>query len=83
MLIWRIAADCLPTKANLARFLDIGDELCPLCKAEVESSIHLFALCLVAKALWFNSQWGVKSDALGFFSNLELIQFLFSPPFLG
>ena len=55
----------------------------PLCKAEVESLIHLFALCLMAKALWFNSQWGVKSDALGFFSTLELIQFLFSPTFLG
>ena len=82
MLIWRIAADCLPTKANLARCLDIGEVLCPLCKTEVESSIHLFALCLVAKALWFNSNWGVRSDALGFSSTLELIHFLFSPPFL-
>ena len=83
MLIWRIAANCLPTKTNLARFFDIGDELCPLCKAEVESSIHLFTLCLVAKAFWFNSQWEVRSDALGFSSALELIQFLFYPTFLG
>ena len=78
MLIWRIAVDCLPTKANLARFFDIGDVLCPLCKAKVKSSIHLFALCPVAKVFWFNSQWGVRSNALGFSSTLELIQFL--PP---
>ena len=83
MLIWRIVVDCLPTKANLARFFDIGDVLCPLCKAEVESSIHFFALCPVAKAFWFNSQWGVRSDALGFSSTLDLIHFLFSPSFLG
>ena len=55
MLIWRIAVDVLPTKANLDRFFEIGDDICPLCKLEVESSIHLFALCPVAKSVWFNS----------------------------
>ena len=58
MLIWRIAAEFLLTKDNLARDFEIRDALCPLCKLEIESSIHLFVLCLVAKAIWFNSQQG-------------------------
>ena len=82
MLIWRIAAEFLLTKDNLARVFEIRDALCPLCKLEIESLIHLFVLCLVAKAIWFNSQQGVMTEALWFSSALELIQLFSSPPFV-
>ena len=60
MMIWRIAAGCLPTKDKLSKFVDIGDVYCPLYRLEIETSLHLFALCLVAKAVWFSSEWGLR-----------------------
>ena len=51
MMIWRITAGCLTTKDKLSRLFDIGDVYCPLCRLEIESSLHLFALCLVAQVV--------------------------------
>ena len=81
MMIWRIAAGCLPTKDKLRRFVDIGDVYCPLCRLETKTSLHLFALCLVAKVVWFNSKQGLRIDSFGFSSEVDFIQFLCSPPF--
>lgn len=47
LFLWRTAASCLLTKNNLSRCFDCGEMLCPL---------HLFALCPVAKAIWFMSK---------------------------
>ena len=51
MMIWRIVASCLPTKDKLSRFVDIGDVYCPFCRLETETSLHLFALCPIVKAV--------------------------------
>ena len=56
MMIWRIAASYLPTKDKLSRFVDIGDVYFPLYRLEIETSLHLFALCPIAKAVWFSSK---------------------------
>ena len=81
MMIWRIAASCLPTKDKISRFVDIDDVYCPLCRLETETSLHLFALCPVAKAIRFSSKWGLRMDSLGFSLEVDFIQFLCSPPF--
>ena len=73
-------SNVLPTNANLGKFFEIGDDICPSCKLKVESSIHLFALCPVARPVWFNSKWRLKMDSFGFSLTMDLIQFLF--PFL-
>ena len=80
MMIWRIAVVCLPTKDKLSRFVDATDTYCPLYKMETETSLHLFALCPVAKAVWFNSKWGLRMDSFGFSSEVDFILFLCSPP---
>ena len=36
----------------------------------IESPIHLFWNCQVARALWFGSEWKVKTDAI-FFQSWE------------
>ena len=81
MMIWRIAVVCLPTKDKLSRFVDATDTYCRLYKMETETSLHLFALCPVAKAVWFNSKWGLRMDSFGFSSEVDFILFLCSPPF--
>lgn len=82
MLLWRVATNFLPTKDNLCRFLDEGELIYPLCNSETESIVHLFALCPVAKAIWFNSQWGLRTEFLSIASTSDFIQFLFAPPFI-
>ena len=81
MMIWRIVVGYLPTKDKLSRFVDINDVYCPLCRLETETCLHLFALCLVAKAVWFSSKWGLRIDSFGFSLEVDFIQFLCSPPF--
>ena len=80
MHLWRIAANCLPTKSFLARYINIGDTSCSLCGMEDETCLHLFVLCPLTKAIWFNSRWGFKFDGLDLSSSSQFIQTLISPP---
>lgn len=80
LFIWRTAVDGVPTKANFDRFFKIGDDICPLCKLEVESSIHLFALCPVAKSVWFNS-YGFKNGFIRFLLGSGPYSILILPSF--
>ena len=80
MHLWRIAANCLPTKDCLARFCDLDDVLCPLCKDAEESSLHLFISCPFTRAVWFNSQWGLRLENLNLNSPSHPIRVFLSPP---
>ena len=53
MLLWAIASGVLPTKDSIGRSMSNVDLLCPLCGCWIESVIHLFCDCSLAKALWF------------------------------
>ena len=79
MHLWRIAANCLPTKACLARFCDLDDVICPLCKDAEESSLHHFISCLFTRAVWFNSQWGLRLENLNLNSPSHLIGVFLNP----
>ncbi|KAF3973883.1 hypothetical protein CMV_002734 [Castanea mollissima] len=80
MHLWCIAANCLPTKACLARFCDLDDVICPLCKDDEESSLHLFISCPFARAVRFNSQWGLRLENLNLNSPSHLIGVFLNPP---
>ena len=80
MHLWRIAANCLPTKDCLARFYDLDDVLCPLCKDAEESSLHLFISCPFTRAVWFKSQWGLRLENLNLNSPSHLFGVFLNPP---
>jgi len=80
MHLWRIAPNVVPTKDVISQFANV-EVGCLLCNLFEESSLHIFALCPIAKTFWFHSQWGVRTESLGLASNHDLINFLFSPPF--
>ena len=80
MHLWRIAANCLPTKDYLARFYDLDDVLCPLCKDAEESSLHLFISCPFTRAVWFKSQWGLRLENLNLNSPSHLFGVFLNPP---
>ena len=58
------------------------DGSCPLCNSALETSHHLFTVCLIAKFLWFRSHWSVRIDSLAFGSISDFANFHLSPPFL-
>ena len=69
----------LPTKDCLARFYNLDDILCPLCKDAEESSLHLFISCPFTRAVWFNSQWGLRLENLNLNSPSHLIGVFHNP----
>lgn len=79
MFLWRIASHLLPTKDNLDKFLHFEDRYCPLCELEQESIIHLFLHCTVAKALWFGSNQGIKSEYLPICHGANLVSYILNP----
>jgi ribonuclease HI len=79
MLLWRIGLNILPTKSSIALFASNFDTNCPLCSIHVETPLHLFWQCPLARALWFNSVWGIRTDLIHLDNILQLIEMLLSP----
>nr|POE63825.1 putative ribonuclease h protein [Quercus suber] len=78
MFLWRVAVNALPTRENLIGHMDIPDSTCVLCNIEVESAPHLFLRCPIARAIWFATCWGFKSDQLGYTN--DIIKCILDPP---
>ena len=79
MHLWRIAFNLLPTKDSLARFNPLLDPLYSLCSVGMESAIHLFWDCPLARSLWFGSSLGIKTDIMPITSIVELLDMLLAP----
>jgi len=62
MFLWRLSVNALSTKENIAKQLDMPEVNCLFYSTSVETPMHLFLTCPVAKALWFAVCWGYKSE---------------------
>jgi hypothetical protein len=80
MLLWRIGTNILPTKDLLAQKVGINDSSCPLCGEAEETGIHLFFKCNVARAIWFGSCWGLRTESLQLNSNEDILKLVLKPP---
>nr|GEZ51553.1 RNA-directed DNA polymerase, eukaryota [Tanacetum cinerariifolium] len=77
-----VKLDCLPTRLNiLRRGMDIDSILCPSCGMRVDSTIHVFFTCNLAKEILvkITNWWDVNyvdlssyEDWIDWFSNLHL-----------
>ncbi|KAJ0837013.1 putative reverse transcriptase zinc-binding domain-containing protein [Helianthus annuus] len=53
VFVWRAEMGRIPTTDALRkRGINVGEELCPLCRSEEESSDHLFTSCMISAVLW-------------------------------
>ena len=75
MLVWRIAADVLPTRCQLARVLRIAGRTCLLCNGGQESTFQFFIDCKVVNRVWFQSKWGLRMRELGCMDTTNWILF--------
>jgi hypothetical protein len=65
-LLWKIAWNILPVRANIGRFIHSEDHSawqCPFCKGPQETISHLFLECSFARILWRSSSWPINTDA--------------------
>jgi hypothetical protein len=59
-LLWKIAWNILPYRANIGRFVNSEDDnawVCPFCNGTLETLNHIFLDCDLAKILWRTSPW--------------------------
>ena len=80
MLLWRIGSNSLPTKDNLRRRSVSSDPICVLCRQENETSQHIFFKCPVARAIWYSSCWGFKSEEHQIMNCEDIIDQQHPPP---
>lgn len=62
LFLWRAIHHAIPTGAVMSRRLPRFDSSCPLCGEELESVVHLLFQCPHARAAWFHSVLGIKTD---------------------
>uniref|UniRef100_A0A803NSM4 Reverse transcriptase domain-containing protein n=1 Tax=Cannabis sativa TaxID=3483 RepID=A0A803NSM4_CANSA len=71
LLWWQIMRDALPTREKIGIVLPLQSKECPICEEGEESSLHLFWDCYFAKAIWFGSMWGMRTNSLSYSSGTE------------
>ncbi|KAF4387936.1 hypothetical protein F8388_005553 [Cannabis sativa] len=82
MFLWKLGRDALPFGSRLQRIF--GNPVnWVLCGESVDSWLHLFCHCPLAKATWFGSQWAIRGENLNFSCPRDFILWLLDPGFLG
>ena len=74
MLLWRIRSNVLPIKNNLAIRIGTFDPNCVFCGKEPETASHIFFHCQVARAIWFDCSWGIRTDKMNIASNEDILK---------
>ena len=69
-----------PILCLVARFNRNVNSTCCLYNLMLETSLHIFWECSLARALWFDSEWGIRTDFFPLANLLDLIAFLLSLP---
>jgi hypothetical protein len=52
MFMWKVCHNILPTKVNLARRGVNCNSMCPICKREEETIVHMLWSCPAARDVW-------------------------------
>uniref|UniRef100_A0A2N9FLL0 Reverse transcriptase domain-containing protein n=1 Tax=Fagus sylvatica TaxID=28930 RepID=A0A2N9FLL0_FAGSY len=76
MLIWRIGSDILPHKLQFG----FEDPLCPVCRLELETPIHILNSCPAARAIWFGQAWGFRPNSITLSNCLDIVKLVINPP---
>ncbi|KAF4382663.1 hypothetical protein F8388_015491 [Cannabis sativa] len=75
LFLWKVCKDILPCGSRL-RTVFGNDSHCVLCSDGEDSIPHLFFHCPFARACWFSSPFGIRSERLVFGNMLELVNWI-------
>lgn len=62
IFLWKIANNALPLNTKRSQIIPNTSPLCVMCQEESESVNHLFLSCTFARAFWFASQEGIRTE---------------------
>uniref|UniRef100_A0A803P096 Reverse transcriptase zinc-binding domain-containing protein n=1 Tax=Cannabis sativa TaxID=3483 RepID=A0A803P096_CANSA len=80
LFLWKVCKDILPCGSRL-RTVFGNESHCTMCSDGEDSIPHLFFQCPFARACWFSSPFGIRSEGLVFGNMLELVNWIIhSPP---
>ena len=79
MFLWRLSVNALPTRANIAKQLDMPKVNCLFYTSSIETPMHLFLTCPKAKTLWFATCWGFKSEEAQASTHEEIVNLTHLP----
>ncbi|XP_074277215.1 uncharacterized protein LOC141600857 [Silene latifolia] len=65
LFFWQLCSEALATRANIAARVGGEYSLCSFCHSNIESSLHLFRDCGVAKWIWDGLGLGEMTDGMG------------------
>ena len=74
MFLWRIEVNIIPTRENLMKRLNITHSSCVLCGSDLETALHIFFKCPVARAIWHSACWGFKAEEAIIHSTEDIIK---------
>ena len=75
-----MAAGILPTNDSIANFVPSSNQVCVLCNEALESTVHIFWECPLARAVWFGSVWGIRTDCIIINNASQLVELIITPP---
>lgn len=52
IVLWRVANNFIPSRANLVRLKLLNDAMCPICWNGTENLEHIFLQCSITKEVW-------------------------------
>ena len=79
MLLWRVGTNSLPTRDNLLIRMEVVNLCCILGNQELEFPCHIFFSCLAARAIWFASDCGYRSDQTLLNSHIDIVKLILNP----
>ncbi|XP_024156142.1 uncharacterized protein LOC112164137 [Rosa chinensis] len=59
--VWRLVKNIVPTKVNLGRRVNLDERICPFCRCESETTLHVFMECNVIACMWLFSSLGLRA----------------------
>uniref|UniRef100_A0A803NV61 Reverse transcriptase domain-containing protein n=1 Tax=Cannabis sativa TaxID=3483 RepID=A0A803NV61_CANSA len=78
LFLWKVCKDILPCGSCL-RTVFGNESHCVLCNDGEDSLPHLFFLCPFARACWFSSPFGIRSERLLFSITLDMVNWILHP----
>ncbi len=79
ILVWRIGNNAILINLDITSNMGTGNNMCPLCHEDSESSVHLFFQCQVTQAIWFGCCWGLRSDWFNVANSDDIINLVINP----
>jgi hypothetical protein len=85
LFLWKMVWNIIPTKFRISQTINsiIQDTSCSLCSSSVDSILHFFFYCPIARVVWRQSFWLMDSLALPVHNIIYWLLIILNPVAIG